>query len=582
MINNSQNHIDQLKSKTRSGPRFTIKKFFSFLFIGFDRFMTFIGIYRKYKDKTGFKKLFYTSECQVLLGKNSRYFWWVFVLFFITILAIGFAKDSLNFLNEQMADPFVSYVTADFMGNMEDLNENDNYKAYKYKNPPDDSLSKYYYSSIYEFAKFRHHFKGSSAVPGRTVLPEDDLVKTILNPVENDAIGHGFDVANEFSIKPDKNYSLIVTYNLYKEILKKDLTKDPPFIFHFMDSIPIPIAAIVDQLPDKRDLISTPYYYDNVREHPMDCFHTRDSLNKICIIFDIDPVKKDEISRQVVAALTELKNSGIAPYDKFKLSDLTEKFNIVPYTLTFRPTTFLQISFERVLSVEEQKAAFNKFVSSSPISKLLADNQKNASSVIRFYWPTPSYETADPPSRQSICVSFTSRNRIKDFARNFYEKTQIELEMSLIKSLENYNFVTILTLTVSIVLIIFSFLSISFFVRNMIANHLNKIKMNIGTYKAFGIEIKSIYKNMVFVFILTSELLAFLICFFMAKMHWILFLVKLINEDISDKYEFFYLWDYEGIGILLAMLFVSYLSSAWVINRLFKKTPGDLVYNRNE
>jgi len=581
MTNNFTNPAGQQKTRQQKAKKFTLKMFFSALFVGFDRFMSLIGLYKKYRDKSGFKKMFYRAECQVLLGANSRYFWWVFILFFITILAIGFAKDSLRFLDKQMADPFVRYVTADLVGDLEDLDENIYYQAYKGE---EDSAATYMYSSIYEFAKFRNHFIGTSAVPGRTVLPEDDLVKTILNPVENKAIGHGFDVQNEFSIKPDKNYSLIVTYNLLQEILKHDVNKDAPFVRLYVDSIPIPVAAVVDQLPDKRDFISTPYFYDNIRDHAIECFRSRDSLNKVYVIFDIDPAKKDEINRPVEEALSELRNIGTAPFDQLAYGSGSglAKPSVYPYTLTYRPTSFLQIDFLRNLSTKEQNDVYRRFVATAGISKLLSDNNKDASSVIKYYWPNLSYQTSDAPNRQAICVSFSSLNRVKDFADNFFENTQIELEMSLIKSLENYNFVTILTLAVSLVLIIFSFLSISFFVRNMIANHLNKIKMNIGTYKAFGIEIKGIYKNMVFVFILTSEILALAVCIFIAKMDWLLRLVRLYNEDISDEFDFFYLWDIEGLAILVLMLMVSYLSSAWVINRLFKKTPGDLVYNRNE
>lgn len=558
-----------------------LKKFFSFLFIGFDWFMSKIGLYKKYRDKTGFKKLFYKSECQVLLGKSSSYFWWVFILFFITILAIGFAKDSLRFLDKQMADPFVRYVTADIMGDLSELDQNFYYQEYK-ESP--DSASEYLYSSIYEFAKFRNHFERSSAIPGRTVLPNDDLLKTILDPVNNKATGHGFNIPNEFSIKPENNYSLIVTYHLLQEVLGHDTAKSPPFIRLYAENMPVPVAAIVDQLPDKRDFISTPYFYDNIRNHEIDCFRSQDSMNKVFVIFDINPDKKNEINRQVQEVLAELKKSGSAPFDQLSFdsgADINKNF-VYPYTLTYRATSFIQIEFHRKLSVREQNDAYERFVSSAGITKLLNDNGKDVSSVIKFYWPNLSYKTADAPNRQAICVSFSDLNRVKDFARNFFNTTQIELEMSQIKSLENYNFVTILTLAVSVVLIIFSFLSISFFVRNMIANHLNKIKMNIGTYKAFGIEIKSIYKNMVFVFILTSEALAFGVCLFIAKMGWLLSLVRLYNKDISDEFNFFYLWDWSGILILAAMLFVSYLSSAWVINRLFRKTPGDLVYNRNE
>lgn len=568
--------------KQKKGSMITLKSLFSFLFIVFDRFMSFIRLYRKYRDKTGFKELFYKSECQVLLGKNSRYFWWVFILFFITILAIGFAKDSLRFLDKQMADPFVRYVNAELVGELADLERNDYYQAYK-QDP--DSAKEYLYSSIYEFAKFRNYFESSSAVPGRTVLPNDTLVGTILTYEDNNAVGHRFNVQNDFSIKPENNYSLIVTYHLFSEVLGHDIEKDPPFIRLSQENIPIPISAVVNQLPDKKDFISTPYFRDNIREHVIQCFNTRDSLNKVYVIFDINPAEKDKICQKVAEAFTELKNMGISPYTEMTFKE-NENLNFdsyfKAYTLTYRPTSFVQIEFRRKLAPEEQQVVFEKFVATAGITALLKEFNKEPSSVIKFYWPNLTYESSDPLSRQAICVSFTNLNRVKDFAKNFNENTQIELEMGMIKSLENYNFVTILTLSVSLVLIIFSFLSISFFVRNMIANHLSKIKMNIGTYKAFGIEIKTIYKNMVFVFILTSELLALGVCIFIAKMDWLLWLVKLYNKDISNEFDFFYIYDWEAVTILLLMLIVSYLSSAWVINRLFRNTPGDLVYNRNE
>jgi hypothetical protein len=578
-INTTQSNLKKKRATMRS--KVTWKNLFSFLFIWFDRFMSFLGLYKNYRDKIGFKKLFYKSECQVLLGRSSRYFWWVFILFFITILAIGFAKDSLRFLNKQMSDPFVRSVTADLVGELEDLEQNASYQEYK-KNP--DSAAAYLYSSIYEFSKFRNHFERSSAIPGRTVLPNDTLVGTILEYKDNNAIGHRFDVANEFSIKPEKNYSLIVTYHLLKEVLGHDIEKDPPFIHLYQENIPIPISAVVEQLPDKREFISTPYFYDNIRTHEIECFHTRDSLNKVYVIFDINPVNKEKINQKVIEAFTELKNAGTSPLDQlsFNASEDQNKNFVYAYSLTFRPTSFVQIDFHRNLSPQEQQDVFDRFVGTEGITALLKEYNKDAPSVIKFYWPSLSFESSNPPSRQAICVSFTNLNRVKDFANNFFGTTQIELEMGMIKSLENYNFVTILTLAVSLVLIIFSFLSISFFVRNMIANHLNKIKMNIGTYKAFGIEIKTIYKNMVFVFILTSELLALAACIIIAKMGLLLRLVKLYNEDISNEFDFFYIYDLEAVIILVAMLIISYLSSAWVINRLFRNTPGDLVYNRTE
>ncbi|MCX6233504.1 MAG: hypothetical protein NT175_02105 [Bacteroidetes bacterium] len=578
-INTTQSNLKKKRATMRS--KVTWKNLFSFLFIWFDRFMSFLGLYKNYRDKIGFKKLFYKSECQVLLGRSSRYFWWVFILFFITILAIGFAKDSLRFLNKQMSDPFVRSVTADLVGELEDLEQNVSYQEYK-ENP--DSAAAYLYSSIYEFSKFRNHFERSSAIPGRTVLPNDTLVGTILEYEDNNAIGHRFDVANEFSIKPEKNYSLIVTYHLLKEVLGHDIEKDPPFIHLYQEDIPIPISAVVEQLPDKREFISTPYFYDNIRTHEIECFRTRDSLNKVYVIFDIDPANREKINQKVIEAFTELKNAGNSPLDQlsFNAGEDRNKNFVYAYSLTFRPTSFVQIDFQRNLSPQEQQDAFDRFVGTMGITTLLKEYNKEASSVIKFYWPSLSYESSDAPSRQAICVSFTNLNRVKDFANNFFGTTQIELEMGMIKSLENYNFVTILTLAVSLVLIIFSFLSISFFVRNMIANHLNKIKMNIGTYKAFGIEIKTIYKNMVFVFILTSELLALAACIIIAKMGLLLRLVKLYNEDISNEFDFFYIYDLEAVIILVAMLVISYLSSAWVINRLFRNTPGDLVYNRTE
>ena len=64
--------------------------------------------------------------------------------------------------------------------------------------------------------------------------------------------------------------------------------------------------------------------------------------------------------------------------------------------------------------------------------------------------------------------------------------------MGQIESRDNYNLVTNLTRILSVVLIGFSVLSISLFLSNIFKRHLEKIKMNIGTFKAFGIDNKTL------------------------------------------------------------------------------------------
>lgn len=63
----------------------------------------------------------------------------------------------------------------------------------------------------------------------------------------------------------------------------------------------------------------------------------------------------------------------------------------------------------------------------------------------------------------------------------------IQIDSGMIKEKKNFNYLGKITFFVAAMLIIFAVMAISLFVSNLLKSHLNRVKMNIGTYKAFGL-----------------------------------------------------------------------------------------------
>jgi hypothetical protein len=122
---------------------------------------------------------------------------------------------------------------------------------------------------------------------------------------------------------------------------------------------------------------------------------------------------------------------------------------------------------------------------------------------------------------------------------------------------------------------------INIFLSNILSTHLNNIKKNIGTFKAFGIDIKRIYIGMMYIFVLMPLFFSLLFAALAGYLGLVYHIINFLSPFAIEKDLYFDLFNSYTLVSILVLAIVNYYSFSVIINRIFKQTPGDLIYDRN-
>jgi len=198
--------------------------------------------------------------------------------------------------------------------------------------------------------------------------------------------------------------------------------------------------------------------------------------------------------------------------------------------------------------------------------------------VQSFY---PNFSSNRKQPKYDVSFNFTDLAKVEPFAEYLKENAEVKLEMSNIERMKNYNFVTKLTSLISVLLIFFSVLMITLFLANILRTHLNSIKMNIGTFKAFGIDIGHIYQRMMFMYILVPLIIALVFCYVVGISWSLYYLMQFLTTFDIEKYKYFNIFNYWTLGSIVVLLVVNYYTFSKIIKNIFNQTPGDLIYDRS-
>ena len=117
------------------------------------------------------------------------------------------------------------------------------------------------------------------------------------------------------------------------------------------------------------------------------------------------------------------------------------------------------------------------------------------------------------------------------------------------------------------------------------------MKMNIGTFKAFGLDNKSlaqIYVAIIFMFVFSAMVLAILCSWIYGNIGGVRILFYLTGHQVEANEHYFELvkpWtEHSVIGwtaFSIVLIFTtSYLVLKYITGKIFSKTPGDLIYDR--
>jgi len=522
-------------------------------------------LYKVLGLKSDYEQLFFRNEYRALVGLRHSKLLRLTLIVFITFLALSFAKGSYNYLNQKMNNPFTNWLDVDIgkTANVNKLSEVETFfDADTVYLDPDSIKNKYFIDTISRYKIEGETFymanNESKALDGRSIEPGSKLLKKILEP--KNVKWHDADKLDLRQVSIDKKqyYDIIVSTNFLKKLeyntneiykIKSWFRSDINFWLN--------IIAVVNQLPNNTDYLMFPNLMDGISN--INGFIEDDEGTSLSIL--AKSADKETVFEKIKAGLGDI-GEYLDP-----VSTEMEEFKV-----NKNETLYLYKFFANGTYFTPYKA-----------QKLLIKN-KVINDDLQFYHQikrTTSKQTVNKP--HYLAFNFSSLGKVRSFQSLMKKEFEIDVDMAQVESKENFAYVSALTQTVSFLLFLLGLFTIVIYLLNLLKTHLNGIKKNLGTYKAFGFseaKLNAIY----FKIILSKLIIALLIAFFILIVlqysgfaNWVL--SKFIN-GLDTSINCISVFNYWNLGAIVILLIVTFFFNYQTIKSILSKTPGDLIYNR--
>ena len=517
--------------------------------------------------KSDYFLLFVKREGKVVLGKSYSNLWLLTAVLSATFLAIAFSNASLDYLSYKMDDPFINWVDikneygeGDFYGLEYALDLDENKERYHYYDYQADHSYTYMFFGQEEhniqYLKCRF-FQNLNTSLVEAILSKDNVVKNWkvdnISDVNPNTIGVIIteEVMKKMGYDSAPSFIDYMSYAPGADALGFDLLEDE------FARLPVPVLAVVKRLPGNVDMISTSYFYQqacNDNTYPFNMCNP-DYAGNLTYFIPAD-LKMDRFRKIVEEVGVQYTESEL---------EIDEYSFYSPELIPFRDGQFVIVNcFDDYLDYEELKSINEKILDE------LADD-----GLYRVY----SYAFSDYPLTQKafLSVHFEDLDMIRDFESYVRDTFKVRIEMSQINAKENFNAVSAMGNILSWVIIVFAIVCIVLFIVNLLQSYFQEVKRNLGTFKAFGISDKALIS--VYVIILTAIMLVAIIV--SITVTWLaegcLHLCGVLKDGVFDYLS---LWSIKTGCSIIIIIFASTYTVYFVMSRLLKSTPGDLIYDR--
>ncbi len=523
-----------------------------------------------------YTSLFFKKEGKALTGKRHINFWILTTMLTLTFMAIGFANGSLDYLNKKMNNAFVKWMSITVP-----WREGDNAENICRKLEKDTALAdKFSYENISAYVQYPLRFwnttddTNTERIKGRSIRFDENN----RNPLVSELLRGKNLLYGDTAMSGNADLSLIVTRRFLNRL---GMPPDAAFVdmqFSVNDTIspdpidlrvPIPIRAVVDEIPGRNLIMYTLNFYETHSEKikgAFDITHHRDihlfvpgsrgnaekTLDAIDQFFKANPQYKSEEPEYRITG--EHSMSHAEGYD-------------------------IEITFYTILRGAETDKIWSKIQSFPQFS----DASKNIKRIYRY----DATRVRDGINYDRISLYFNDLSKIRPFADTLYRnptrmgaRNSIEVDIAQIKEKENFNFLSKITKIIAWLLVGFGATSISLFLFNLLKMHLSKVKMNIGTLKAFGLgngEAQRIYFRIILRFLALSLLLSLLIAALAGYVADLILADRIVGESEAS---YFNLLHTNTLITLIILIVVTIFVSLYTIRTMLSKSPGDLIYNR--
>lgn len=515
--------------------------------------------------KNDYFRLFVKREGKVVLGKNCSNLWLLASVLTATFLAIAFSNASLDYLSYKMDDPFINWVDI-----KNEYGEGDFY-GLEYALDSEENKVKYHYHNYQADYSFTYMFFGKEAQNVQYLKCRffqnlnTPLVEAILsrdNVVRNWRI-------SDLSAVSDNTIGVIITEEMMKKL---GYDKAPSYIdymsyspgadaygFDLLDNefarLPVPVLAVVKRLPGNVDLISSTYFYQQACNDQTYTFNmcNDEYARNLCYFIPVE-VSMDKFREELKAVAAEYTQAQIQ-VDEYSFYS--------PEIIPFREGIFVKLD------------CYDEYLDYGTWKSINEGMLKAVEGINRVF----AYQFSDYPLTQKafISVHFEDLDMIREFESFVRDNFKVKIEMSQINAKENFNAVSAMGNILSWVIIIFAIVCIILFIVNLLQSYFQKVKRNLGTFKAFGISNHDLIS--VYVLIMAAIILAAIVM--SVSVAWLaqgtLHLCGVLKDGVFDYLS---LWSSKTVCSILVIIVASVYTVYAVMHKLLKSTPGDLIYDR--
>ena len=154
---------------------------------------------------------------------------------------------------------------------------------------------------------------------------------------------------------------------------------------------------------------------------------------------------------------------------------------------------------------------------------------------------------------------------------------RVQIELSQVISKRNFSTVSTIANILTIVMLMFAIVCIVLFIINMLQSYFQKVKRNLGTFKAFGMGTASligVYVSTMLLMVLSAIVASLCITGIISL------LLRLFNCSWETGYPILKVFNPFLYVSIIIVLISTVVTVRVVMSRLLHKTPGDLIYDR--
>ena len=506
------------------------------------------------REKISFRSLMIHNEYKALKGKYHSTTGYLFVILFIAFLAFGFAKSTLDCQQKLSADPFSNWINFNYHSGTRDsllsLNEKTRSEIFR---------EKFHIRGAYFYN--RGMVSVAAISPGilplsyeaRTIDPRSDVVKDLLKTgvcakYFPDSVENGFDCEPNGVVISKK---LLDDTGLDKRTLSFIGMKSP-----VGDLVPVPVLAVVNELPDQADIVYTSLFYCKTMNEG---FYDRQNS---CFTIFVENMDTSAILR----VLKEL-------YVAFEIRDPSA-------VQTTRLKTLNTAVMNWKIEIGKQENGLPVSLMNKRMNSMVALKNHHFG---RYY--TLSKDTSCDNSaffHDYLAVEFKDLEKISSFSAYLTEKLRLQINLEVLSDRENFLYTGNLALGSIILLMFLSITSVSIYLSGVIRNHLLKIKKSLGNFLAFGVKnttLTWLYIRVTLKILATALFPALALAWACGELFEKYLLGKFLV--MNPRQDYFSLTNSWFAIFLLLILCVAVLRTFISVTKILKHTPGDLIYERD-